>query len=247
MTEPRGIIAFDLDGTLIRDSTVCLHMASWTGHEDMPRLERAYAEGTMTNTEVAAADARFYKNKTRKEATAHFSSISLINGAPETLRWLRQQDLLPIIATITSRYAAEFLQERFGFEAASGCVLEEVDGVFTGEIAMPFDARDKAHFVAEFARDRGIDPACVVAVGDGHADLPMFEFAGLSIALNASDDAREVADAVVDGDDLRDIIPGIESYLPGNMGARASSPNAARVRRVTRRRLQGPRVHGGRQ
>jgi len=215
MAEAGGVIAFDLDGTLIRESTVCLHMAPWTGHDDMPRLERAYAEGTMTNTEVAAADARFYKNRTREEATAHFSSITLIDGVPETLRWLRQQGFLPIIATITCRYAAEFLQAHYGFDAASGCVLEEIDGVFTGEMATPFDERDKADFVTEFARAHGVDPARVITVGDGHSDLPMFEFAGLSIALNAND-AREVADAVVDTDDLRDIIPVIESCLPGD-------------------------------
>jgi hypothetical protein len=41
----------------------------------------------------------------------------------------------------------------------------------------------------------------------------MFEFAGLSIALNASENARLAAEQVVDTDDLQDIIPVIDSYL----------------------------------
>ncbi len=56
----------------------------------------------------------------------------------------------------------------------------------------------------------------------------MFEFAGLSIALNASDDAREVADAVLDTDSLLDIIPIIRSYLRANhVGASGSKPHPA--------------------
>lgn len=213
MAHATGVVAFDLDGTLIRHSTVSLHMALWLGNDDMPRLERLYAEGKITNAEAAVADARFYRNRARADACAQLSSIPIINGVPEAARWLRQRGFLLIIATITSRFAAEFIQKRYGFDAASGCVLQENNGLFTGEVARHFDARDKANFVADFAQAQGVDQARVIAVGDSTSDLPMLEFAGLSIALNASENARLAADQVVDTDDLQDIIPIIDSYF----------------------------------
>jgi phosphoserine phosphatase len=118
MVDAEGVVAFDLDETLIPHSTVCLHMAPWLGNDDMPRFERLYAEGKITNTELAVADARFYRNRARADACARLSSLPIINGVPETTRWLRQRGLLRIIATITSRFAAEFIQKRFGFDAA---------------------------------------------------------------------------------------------------------------------------------
>lgn len=220
MGDVTGLVAFDLDGTLIRHSTVSLHMARWLGNDDMPRLERLYAEGKITNAELAVADARFYRNKTRADACSQLSSIPVINGIPETTRSLRQRGFLSIIATITSRFAAELIQKRYDFDAASGCVLHEANGRFTGRVATHFDARDKANFVADFAHAHGIHPARVIAVGDSTSDLPLFESAGLSIALNASDDARRAADEVMDTDDLQDILPVIDSYL-----AKSPSPD----------------------
>jgi len=179
----------------------------------MEELEKLYAAGEMTNSEVAARHTRVYRGRTRADACAHFASITLIDGVPETLRWIRERGLLPVISTVTCRFAAEELQARYGFEASSGCELEEIGGIFTGEISSPFDAHDKAGFVADFAAARGLGPDSVIAVGDSQSDLPSFEIAGLSIALNPSDDARRAADEVVVTDDLRAIIPVLDSHL----------------------------------
>ncbi|MEA2433093.1 MAG: phosphoserine phosphatase [Actinomycetota bacterium] len=214
MAEPTGIVAFDLDGTLLPDTTVCLHLAPWVGHDGMAELERQYAEGRITNAEVAERDAIFYKGRRRHDVCRQLENLEFIDGLPETIKWLKGRSLVPVIATITWRLAAEFVRDRFGFAAASGCEIEQTDdGIIQGVVSRHFDAANKVGFVQDIAAGLGLSLQNVVAIGDSTSDIPLFRAAGLAIALNASDNAREVADLEFETRDLRDLIPAIDRYF----------------------------------
>lgn len=210
----KGVVAFDLDGTLVPRTTVCIHLAPWVGHDALPALERQYDEGLITATEVAARDAVFYKGRPRREVWAQLEDPPLMRGIAETTSWLRERDLVPVIATVTWRFAAEFVRANHGFAAASGCEMEETqDQILLGTVAQHFDAEDKVRFVGEIAQDLGLGFNDIVAVGDSTSDIPLFREAGLAIALNASANAREAADIQLDTEDLRDLITVIEEYF----------------------------------
>lgn len=214
MSGTAGIVAFDLDGTLLPKTTVCLHLGPWVGHHEIEELERLYDMGEMTNIEVAERDATFYKNRRRHDVWRHLEQLELMDGLEETITWLKTRSLVPIVATVTMSIAADFLCDRYGFATGSGCELAETeDGVLLGTVARHFSADDKAAFVGQIAEEQGLGFEDVVAIGDSTSDLPLFEAAGFSIALNASSNAREVADIGVDTDDLRDVIPPIERYF----------------------------------
>ena len=214
MTGPVGIVAFDLDGTLVPNTTVALHLAPWVGHHGFAALERQYDEGLITNTEVAERSAIYYKNRRRSDVWRQLERVELIAGLTETVTWLKKHSLVPVVATVTWKLAAEFVRDRYGFAAASGCVIEETDdGLLSGAVSRHFESADKVTFVREFAQDLGIDIERVVAVGDSTSDLPLFEASGLAIALNASDNARQAADVELETQDLRDLIPVIEQYF----------------------------------
>jgi phosphoserine phosphatase len=130
------------------------------------------------------------------------------------MHWLEENALVPVIATITWRFAAEYVQDRYGFAAASGCEMNETnDGILLGTVSRHFEAEDKITFVREFANRFDLDFRRVVAVGDSTSDIPLFREAGLAIALNASSNAREAADVALDTKDLRDVIPLIENHF----------------------------------
>ena len=112
--------------------------------------------------------------------------------------------------------AADFLCDRYGFAAGSGCELGETDdGVLLGNVARHFSADDKATFVGQIAQDRGLGFKDVVAIGDSTSNIPLFHAAGFAIALNASSNARDAADIQLDTEDLQDAIPPIEQYFAG--------------------------------
>jgi phosphoserine phosphatase len=214
MTSPAGIVAFDLDGTLVPNTTVSLHLAPWVGHHGMEDLERLYAQGQITNAEIAERDATFYKNRLRQDVWRQLEQLELIDGLTDTITGLKNRSLVPVIATVTSSLAADFVRDRYGFAAASGCELGETDdGVLLGTVARHFDAEDKVRFVANIAQGLGLGFKDVVAIGDSTSDIPLFHAAGFSIGLNASSNARDAADIQLETQDLRDVIPPIEQYF----------------------------------
>lgn len=52
---------------------------------------------------------------------------------------------------------------------------------------------DKAHGLAFVCEDLGIDPADVLAIGDGHNDIEMLEWAGRGVAMGDAPDAVKAA------------------------------------------------------
>lgn len=58
-------------------------------------------------------------------------------------------------------------------------------------------AVSKEYGLATIAHDLGIEPAEIVAIGDGHNDIGMIQFAGLGVAMgNAHDEVKRKADYV---------------------------------------------------
>lgn len=228
MSTAAGIVAFDLDGTLLPKTTVSLHLGPWLGHHDIPQLERLFADGKITNAQIAEREAIFYKDRRRHDVWRQLGTLEFISGVAETIAWLKSRSLVPIIATVTSSLAADFVRERFGFAAASGCELAETDdGVLLGGVARHFAAEDKVTFVEKVAERFGLGLNHVVAIGDSASDIPLFHAAGFSIALNASGNARSAADAELDTQDLREVIPLIDEYLSNRPGARSAQRDDA--------------------
>lgn len=202
------VVVFDLDGTLLRHSTVALLLAEQFGQgEAIAELERAYAAAEISNRAVADASASWLDGRTTAEVGAALRAGSWIDGIDETLRTLVEAGSDVLLGTITWRFAAELLRERYGFAAACGTELHVVDGALGGHVTRYFDEHDKLRFVEEWCAERGVGLAEVAAVGDSRSDLPLFGRAGRSVALNATPDARRAATCVIDTDDLRDVLP----------------------------------------
>ncbi len=90
-----------------------------------------------------------------------------------------------------------------------------------GGLSVEFSWRNRLDVVAagntkgrrliEWAAERGIPAARIVAVGDNHNDLSMIEGAGLGIAMgNAEDEVKAVADLIVAGNDADGVAEAIE-------------------------------------
>jgi phosphoserine phosphatase len=202
------VVVFDLDGTLLRRTTVSMLLGGHLGHaETVNELERAFAAGEISSHAVADATAASYAGRTTDEIRAVLDGASWIEGIDETLHALERAGCQVLLATITWRFAAELLQERHGFAAVSGTELEIADGVIGGDVTRYFDEHDKLRFVEDWCAQRGISLADVAAIGDSRSDLPLFRRVGHSVAINATPDAREAATYAIDTEDLRDVLP----------------------------------------
>jgi len=120
-------------------------------------------------------------------------------GAATLVRTMRARGATTLLVSGGFTAFAEPVGAMIGFERVEANVLEAKGGRLTGAVSGRIvDAAFKARALVE-ARDRlGIEPAAVMAVGDGANDAPMVVAAGLGIAYRAKPALAEVADARLD-------------------------------------------------
>lgn len=201
------VVVFDLDGTLLRGTTVSLLLAQWVGREgEIAELERAFRAHEIPNGVVADTSAGWLSGRSVRETWRLLMDGPWIDGMAETFGVLTAAGVSLLLGTVTWIFAAEMLRERHGFAAVSGTEMQSVDGVLSGTISRYFDEHDKLRWVEGWCAQNGYSMSQVAAVGDSRSDVPPFHGAGLSIALNATPDARAVATHTLDTDDLRDVL-----------------------------------------
>ncbi len=201
------LVAFDIDGTLVPDTTIARHMAGLLDDTALiDNLESGWHQRQVGHREFAVASARAYAGRTVAEMEAHAANLPTIGGAAEAVSALRQTGCLVVLATLSMAFAGRVLSRRLNAHDAGGTELEIESGVFTGRVLRFNDASAKAAFVSSYASARGIERSEIVAVGDSYGDIPMFEAAGRSIALNAESDVVDAADHSIRTRDLRDVL-----------------------------------------
>jgi phosphoserine phosphatase len=207
------LACFDLDGTLVRNTSTCIHLGECFGHSDVIQdLERQYVQGKITNRQVAETDGTFYAGRQIDEVAKAMSTIALIDGIPETFSILRRQGISIILTTITWSFAAQIIAERFKMDAWTGCVMgESAPGTLNGTVVTDFDEFAKRGFVEDYCAKHSIPMDQVFAVGDARSDIPLFGAVGHSIAINATEAAKQAASCAIDTEDLRDVL----KLLPG--------------------------------
>lgn len=202
------VVVFDLDGTLLHGTTVSLLLAQWLGRGDeIAELERAFHAHEISNSVVADTSAAWFAGCRTADVWHVLGEGPWIDGMAETLQTLSDAGISLLLGTITWSFAAEMLRERHGFAAVSGTAMTASDGVLSGVVSRYFDEHDKLRFVQEWCAERGHSMSQVAAVGDSRSDVPLFREVGLSVALNATPDARNAAMHALDTDDLRNVLP----------------------------------------
>jgi phosphoserine phosphatase len=202
------VVFFDLDGTLLRGTSVSLLTAEWLGRRGaLDELERSYREGAIASTALADVSAPWFDGRSIHEVADVLARGPWIDGIGETVEAMRAAGAHVALATITWRFAAEAVAARFGFDECCGTEMEVADGRLAGVVSRYCEAGDKASFVAEVCARRGVGVLDAAAVGDSRSDVPMFERVGFSVALNGDDTARAAATAALETDDLRDVLP----------------------------------------
>jgi phosphoserine phosphatase len=201
------VVVFDLDGTLLHGTTVSLLLAEWLGQAaEIAELERAFHAHEISNRVVADTSAGWLAGKSTAEAWRVLTNGHWIDGMAETFRALDAAGASLLLGTITWSFAAEMLRDRYGFAAVSGTEMQASNGVLSGTVSRYFDEHDKVRFVEEWCAQNRFSMSQVAAIGDSRSDVPLFRRAGMSIALNATPDARAAAAHVLDTEDLRDVL-----------------------------------------
>lgn len=83
------------------------------------------------------------------------------------------------------------LARHFGFEAAVGATLEQIDGKYSGVIDSPIF--DKAKVLRQLIAEHGLTTEGSYAVGDSKSDVPMLEIVDNPVAFNPDKEFFQIA------------------------------------------------------
>ena len=169
-----GLVVFDLDGTLIRGSTVCELLAEPLGKlSRMQQFEKLKTEDEIILARIEMAS--WYADIPRTRLIESLEAARLAPGTLEGIGLLQSHGLECAIASITWSFAVEWFAGRLGIRHFTGVGI----GAF-GELRHVWP-KDKGTWVTMLAESLGIPRERVATVGDSWRDLEMFQAGSTAI------------------------------------------------------------------
>jgi len=212
------LAVFDMDGVLtdIISSWKYIHDYFKTSNE---RSVNEYLKGNIDDMEFIRRDANLWieDGKAIKEERLIeiLSDVPLMQGAVECIDFLNKNKIKTAIISAGLDVLAEDVAEKLGIDHVySNGVKTDKEGRLTGIGKLGVELMYKDKSVIKLSKKLSIPQENIVSVGNSCFDIPMFQTTGLGIAFNPSDDCtRNAADIVVEGRDLKKIIPYLKSYI----------------------------------
>lgn len=187
----RGIVFFDIDGTLVPSMSSSSFLAKRFGHaRALDTAEQRYAEGELTNEEVSVIDAAGWRGTPTRTVAAWLEELPLFAGIDDVLVWCVGHDVEPVLASLAWQPVAEAIAKRHGLTTNGGPRVHVVGTDYDGTVAEHINEYDKRDRALQFAAGCGVSIDHCCAIGDSRSDLPLFDALPASLALNASGAAR---------------------------------------------------------
>ncbi|MDD3408604.1 MAG: phosphoserine phosphatase SerB [Methanobacteriaceae archaeon] len=136
--------------------------------------------------------------------------LPLNNGAEETIKALKDKGYEIAIISGSFDVIADSIKDKLNIDYLFTNSLSEKDGKLTGEVTGPLVSGSKLDVLSDLLKEKDYDLADCIAVGDGANDISMLEGVGYGIAFNAKPKVKEIADVIVEDNDLNDVLTVIE-------------------------------------
>lgn len=168
---PIRLVAFDLDGTLLRGRNALAVVANALDHPEWEQqMEILHMRGEAP-AEMARRVAP-WKSLSTAELSRHLALARLAPGVGEAFRLLHERSVRTAIASIGWDFAVRWFAERFGAADWMATGLA-VDGTVT-----PFWPEDKGPWLERLTRSLRLTRDEVAAVGDSPRDAWLLRAAG---------------------------------------------------------------------
>jgi phosphoserine phosphatase len=133
--------------------------------------------------------------------------LRMTDGAEQLLSTCKQYGVKFMLVSGGFTYFTDRLKARFGLDYTFSNQLEVENGKLTGRVLGDIvDAEAKRALLIRIRDELGLDPAQVLAVGDGANDLKMLTEAGIGVAFRAKPVVRAQADVAINHGGLDAIV-----------------------------------------
>jgi phosphoserine phosphatase len=195
-----GLVAFDMDSTLINIECVDEIAAAAGRKDEVAAITEAAMRGEITD----------YKDSLRRRVAllegvhvdylqqVYDQRLQLNPGAQALVAACKSAGLKVLLVSGGFTFFTDRIRDRLGIDYTRSNVLEVVDGRLTGRMVdQPWgdicDGEEKRRMLLATCETLGFSAKQAIAVGDGANDLPMMGVAGLSVAYQAKPRVREQA------------------------------------------------------
>jgi phosphoserine phosphatase len=207
---------FDLDGTLKleRDPYVFIHRRLGL-QEAASALPILYQKGEIDSDEWIRRDVALWKGVHRNRLVELLREIPYLPGAAGLVRALQMRGVVTAAVSSGLQIHADMVRADLGLDYALANELKfDHRGICRGEVLIRVHETAKADVVRDIMRREGLPPDACVAIGDGEADVGMFELCRVGIAVQpVSSHVRAAADIVVEQADLTGVLDALDRYV----------------------------------
>ena len=212
----RGLVAFDLDGTLVRiwSAWSWIHKLLGTVEEAKPNAEQYYA-GKIDYVRWAELDVALWHGValSRIEKALDEGLIFIPNVKP-LVDTLQANGLKTAIISSGLAIFANRAQEALNIDIskANSLVTDKAGKICGVEVHVAFDNKDQV--LKEIAQQLNIPLQQCAAIGDSRNDIPMFKIAGFSIAFNpTNDDVSRAATTIIRSEDALGLLLPLQEFF----------------------------------
>ena len=206
------LVLLDMDGTLVHGSTWEILHEHYGVSNEANWLR--YQRGELDDQQFIRSDVALWRIDERPIHVEEIDRIlhertRIMDGAKELVDALRARGIATCIVSGGLDLLARRVCQELGIDmyVANGLRLNDA-GHITGEGILFLEIKDKGRPTREILRKLGVPRERTAAVGNSAYDVPMFREAGFGVAFNPSDHwVRRNAKAVVEGTDMREVIP----------------------------------------
>ncbi|WP_030753067.1 HAD family phosphatase [Streptomyces griseus] len=199
----RLLHVFDLDGTLLRNTSAALEIAARLDCLDELRLmEAEFAAGSIDTRAFAAALYGLWRELTPAVVAEAFDAAPWIGGLAEVLADIRDRGDRAVVVTMSPDFFAGRLRG-LGVDDVVASAFPPPPFRSAFDPAGILVPEDKVTAVDRLRTALGLGRDSCVAYGDSGSDVPLFSALRHTVAVNASPALRALAAAGYEGDDLR--------------------------------------------
>lgn len=200
----KRMLLADMDSTMIRQECID-ELAAEAGVGDRVAGITARAMNGELDFEAALKERVGLLKGLPEAAIAKVlqTRITLMPGGPVLLATMKANGAHCALVSGGFTAFTAAIAERLGFHEHHANTLLAEDGKLTGDVARPILGREaKVEALHRITAERGLNPADVLAVGDGANDLGMLQLSGTGVALHAKPSVQQQAKIRVNHGDL---------------------------------------------
>ena len=203
------LVVFDLDNVIIDGEAIDEIGKLVNVQDEIAEITKKAMQGDLDFETSIKERVKLLEGASVEDIKKLASEMKLMKGAEEAIKGLKDNGYEVAVISGSFDLIANPLNEKLNLDYLFTNTLEEKDGKLTGNVSGPLVEGSKADVLNGILNDNDISVDECVAVGDGANDISMIEIAKFGIAFNAKPAVKEVADIIIENNDLKEILTAV--------------------------------------